>query len=408
MPADQSLNGLRGLLILTAKARNTCRTVCGRKAQLVYMATNLYGVLRRLQQEASTARSALSRPGTTCNQDLEALCTESSVTLNDTSSFLLAYKALGHYEDKLLGDWEFASFTDRQKDIIDHFGSEIMRHAYHASRILIVASTDSLGELQEQLDYSTGYPLSAILNDLTARLMANGDVRLTMLVDVSENEPILWVALRDELLTKALSKDFLKRHRKIILRYVRALERRSAFTKNSTEHVQGMSMYAETCNAKRTSPSGKDENGGKRPRTNKDASNNESHNTHSADPKFFRFRDPREAFGPGIDHDLLADFVEEDPESSQEHSLSDSVRSIYRALCEDYEPLYEMIIFRGIHQHEQEEKECRGLTHDLEKRVVMALDNLELGQETGLRKIRKMVIDKAQRMLDDLEKIKVQ
>ncbi|KAL8911484.1 MAG: hypothetical protein Q9171_003345 [Xanthocarpia ochracea] len=415
MASDDCKGNLPSLLTQAAKVRVDCRAVCGREAQIVYQATNLYGVLRRLQQEASTARSSLSISNTTYNDDLVALYTECMLTLEETSDFLLAYKTLGHYEDKILGSWEFASFTERQKSVINHFGSEIMRHTHDASRILVVASADSLGELRDQLDYGAGNSLSAILNDLTALLMANGDLRLSMLVKGLGNEQVLWEALHDELLARALGEAFLDRRRKVILRYVRALERRSGFSANleaSTNEGVAKSTGTECKNsAKRKSLPGAGDTGRKRARTMEGQSDDPPDTDHSnpiSANKFFRFRDPRITFGPDVDDDLLADFLEEEDQPSQENSLRDQIRDTYRVLCEDHEPRYEMMIFQVTGGNKNDEKQYAGLTYEIEKRIVMKLDNLELGQDPSLRNLRKMIINKVQKMLDDLDRIKTQ
>ncbi|KAL8643640.1 MAG: hypothetical protein Q9226_008221, partial [Calogaya cf. arnoldii] len=357
--ASSKLCDLRSLMKQAAQTRIDCRDVCGSKARIVYSATNLFGVLRRLQQEATMARSSLNTSNSTCNESLTALCSEITSLLKETSDFLLAYKTLGYYEVKILGSWEFGSFTEAQKSIIAHFDSEIMRLTYTASRSLITASAGSLGELGEQLDYGTGTPLSPILNDLTARLMANGDLRLSMLMKGSENEDILWEALQYELLGMSLDKACLHRHKKVVLRYVGALERRSGFSGSSGTPIDSGTKTGE-------------------PTT----------------------------FGPGVVDDLLADFLEEEEQPSKEHALRSQLRDAYRILYEDYEPQYELTVFFEAGQDKQDSKLVAGLIHDIENRVVMKLDNLELGQDASLRNLRKMIINKAQKMLDDLEKIK--
>ncbi|KAL8873689.1 MAG: hypothetical protein Q9198_006985, partial [Flavoplaca austrocitrina] len=61
-----------------------------------------------------------------------------------------------------------------------------------------------------------------------------------------------------------------------------------------------------------------------------------------------------------------------------------------------------------IGQKVHDEKKISGLIHEIENKVVMKLDNLELSKDEVLRNLRKMIINKAQKMLDDLEKIKAE
>ncbi|KAL8979746.1 MAG: hypothetical protein Q9205_005001 [Flavoplaca limonia] len=412
-------DNMQSLAQQAAKTRVDCRTVCGSKASILYSVTSLYGVLRRIHQESTIARSSLHTSASPNNKSLTSLCNDSAKILTETSDFLHTCKTLGYYEDRIVGSWEFGSFTEGQKSVIDHFDSEIMRLAYTASRLLIMASAESLGELREQLDYGTGSPLSPTLNDLTARLMANGDVRLSMLVKGPENEQILWDALRHELLGMSLDKAFLHRHKKVVLRYVRALERRSGFSGDREAPAISLAKMIETAQssrAKRRSLSDEEDSGEKRRRTSgeglDDSRNADTsqvaHLTTRSGGMPFRFRDPRKTFGPDVDNDLLADFLEEEKQPAQANTLRDQIRDIYQVLCKDYEAQYEMTIFFEIGQKVHDKKKISGLIHEIENEVVMKLDNLELGKNEVLRNMRKMIINKAQKMLDDLEKIKAE
>ncbi|KAL9626800.1 MAG: hypothetical protein Q9204_007030 [Flavoplaca sp. TL-2023a] len=417
--SSPKVEDLQPLVTQAAKTRVDCQTVCGSKASILYSTTNLYGVLRRIQQEATIPRSSLHNSTPTSNKALAALRSEVVEILMETSEFLHACKTLGYYEDKLVGSWEFGSFTEGQRSVIDHFDSEIMRLAYTASRLLIMASAESLGELREQLDYGTGSPLSHTLNDLTARLIANGDLRLSMLVKGCENEHVLWDALQHELLGISLDKAFLHRHKKVVLRYIRALERRSGFSADPEVPVNSLAKMIETAqnsSAKRRSLGSQEDSGPRKRRTSGERSDDPqdsdisptAHLKTSKEGMPFRFRDPRVAFGSDVDNDLLADFLEEEEQPSQADTVRNRIRDIYRVLCEDYEAVFETTIFFETGQKVHDEKKISGLIHEIENKVVIKLDNLELGKDEVLRNLRKMIINKAQKMLDDLEKIKAE
>ena len=72
-----------------------------------------------------------------------------------------------------------------------------------------------------------------------------------------------------------------------------------------------------------------------------------SNKRRSGDKSFFRFCDPKETSGPGIDHDLFADFLEEDVQSSQQHGLGNQIGYIYRNLSDDHEPRWEFLALDG-------------------------------------------------------------
>ncbi|KAI4253895.1 MAG: hypothetical protein L6R42_007407 [Xanthoria sp. 1 TBL-2021] len=237
------------------------------------------------------------------------------------------------------------------------------------------------------------------------------------MVICDENEQILWKALQHELLGISLDKVFLHRHKKVVLRYVRAPQRRSGFSGSSEAPLTGGAETTKTVqnsSAKRRSLCTGDDAGGKRARTSGERSEDPrlfdapetAHSKTKNGGIPFRFRDPRITFGPDFDDDLLADFVEQEDQPSLGHTLRNQMRDSYRTLYEDFEPKYEMTIFFESGQNRHDDKLIPGLIHEIETRVVMKLDNLELGQDATLRNLRKMIINEAQKMLDDLEKIK--
>ena len=422
MDPHEVINGRLLPIRLAAKTRSLCGDVCGVQAQIFNSTTNLYGVLRRLRTECGRNRSPFNRPGADCREDFESLSSGCRGILDDVHKYLLAFKTLNRYEAAIDGKWEL---TVRQNATIDHFESEITTYTLRLSQILIAASAEMLGGLDEQLDHSTGIALSAPLNDLTARLVANtprlvanGDIRLSMLVKGQGNEEVLWGALQTQLLGNGLEQSLLARHKRAILRYVRALERRSTFGQG----VEATSADKPTARVKLEAKNDEDRKTHERTKQEADPKTNTSdkkrtrskedespelpgsNKRRSGDKSFFRFRDPKETFGPDIDHDLLADFLEEEVQSSQQHGLRNQIRYIYRNLSEDYEPRWE---FLALDRRDWDEKEHRVLAYDIENRVVLKLDNLDMtGIDSKLRELRKMIVKKAQHMLDELEKIK--
>ena len=384
---------------------------------------NLYGVLRRLQQEANRAGSALNKSDWAYLEELRSLCMDCRLNLDDVNSFLLAHKTVKNYEVRILGTLES---TNRERAIIEHFSSEIQNQADLFSGLLVVATTDSLSGLDEQLNDSTGRAISTMLNDLTSLLIANGDIRSTMLVR-SSNEEFFWGKIQEQLLSKGLEKAFINQNRKAMLRYIRALERKSAFGSSEISCQDDIrdklvKVESEGCKAsnthggtKRKSDSGVEVKDRKRARSNLGQSQR-SHNSSKANAKrsatndeadrFFRFRNPRTVFGPEVDNDFLADFLEEEESSSQQNGLRHQIRDIYRTISEDFEPRYELCVFQKSHQMGVNEKEHRALSNEIEKNVVFKLDQLQLGSHDDLRSLRKMIVLKAQQMLDDLDKLK--
>lgn len=190
--------------------------------------------LRRLHQEASQDWSLLLTSASR-REELERLSASCKKDCKDTISFLLAYKTLCDHENDLFGRGEFASFSDRQKIILSRLQSSFMDHASHLSDILIATSAESLdGKVQLNGDEDV---LGFAVNGITSRMVATGEFRLSMLARYPGNEEKLWLDLKYPLLDNGFSEVYLTEHRKIILAYVRALEKGSAYVGRADAQV---------------------------------------------------------------------------------------------------------------------------------------------------------------------------
>lgn len=209
MASDDSLGSIQSLVQFSAKAWKAIREVCGAKSDLAEEAANLWGVLKRSQEEASKALSSLSNPDTRCGEDFTLLCDSCENILSDSNSIVRAYGALSDHEQKVVGfGIQFGSFSGRQEEVLNYFRVNFIEHAKRFSRLLITAATESMGQLK-RVYIPAGEVLSFAVNATTCRLMAHHEFRFSVLLRGPGNAEALWQELSRLLSIEGFRKAFL-------------------------------------------------------------------------------------------------------------------------------------------------------------------------------------------------------
>lgn len=107
------------------------------------------------------------------------------------------------------------------------------------------------------------------------------------------------------------------------------------------------------------------------------------------------------------DDEFLTEFLNEVPfHTAAPLSLRDRMRKLYRTFCWTYESKCEALLSERAGHDTSDIKKYSGLIHEVESQVVLKLDQLHLGEDQELRRIRKKIINKVQGVLDELEKAK--
>lgn len=442
MASNNSPSLIRPLVQLAAKTKKTSDAVCGELAEITLKLKNLYGVLRRLQEEANKAGSALNRHGATCREGLTASSDNCKLSLSNCDEFLLAYETLNDQEKRLLASRENTPFSSRQKAIMKLFCSQFSHLGIHLSELLVAASMDSLGRTKERMD-GAGQAVRFAVNRFTARLIASNDLSMSALVQSHKYEDTLWAKLYDELLGDGFSGSFLAPYRNVILAYVKALERRNAFDSGADSQHDNKGDFC-------TSPEPDDRDhpkpygDGEGNQTSTYPKNRENHHrgapsrkrtrssgghsrqipqetktetvpssTDNGAGRGYQFTDPAIVFKkfleeeePSLqDDEILADFLKEEDDLNQYSNLRNQMRHICSKLCGEYEARLKTLLNQNPTSTAQKNKEFLSLDFGIEKDVMSELDQPKFGTDE-LRSLRKKIINKAHRMLRELETAK--
>ena len=214
---------LQRLVQLAAKAWKMSGELCGHKVATTQDLLNLYGVLKRVDCWGNLNYTADTQ------EEVEILLDTCKKVLSQTVSFLGAYQTMGEHEERLFGKQflEFGSFSCRQTEILEELRKKFNHHAERFSYVLILASKQLVGKKQQLKGGKDA--LGFAVEGLTARMMAKGEFRLSMLARYPDNEPTLWAECHKGLSEKGFSEDFLARHREAVLVYVRTLDHPSAY-----------------------------------------------------------------------------------------------------------------------------------------------------------------------------------
>lgn len=440
MAFNDSSRRVRHLVKLASEIQHIIRYLCGAGDGLTTKAANLVAVLLRLEKEAAKSHSPLNRHGDMLKEDLTRLSDDCQKTLNDTASFLSKYRALTEHERRLLDSQETIFFNDRHKDVSLKLWADFNNYAFEISLITVEASMSLIGQLEADM-FAAGYTLRMAVNRVTADLLANNNPSITMVARHPGGRTTLWKELQRKLLTEGLSGRVVNQHRERILTYVKALVESSASEDSagaSTSYKGDSDRPPGGCSGDCDTYHHEDDEGfiGKTPSRKRTRSDGDESRQTRRDTKTDSFQsptqperntiwvpsDPRQVFRsfweregselPDGDDDTLTKFLNEKlsfgqtQERLQQLSLRDQVRAIYRSLSFEYEPQYKALLSERFSEAGQCLNDYVVLIHGIDYKVINKMDELHHNDDTDLRAIRKKIIDKANRILEDLEVVK--
>ena len=437
MAFNTAKDELQKLIQHATNTRHIAQAICGLQHDLTHEILNLYRVLRRLQREVYRDESPLLRLGDTRKNELKSYSEGCAKILDDSNDFLTKYRELCDLKKSILQSEIELPFSAADKEVLNKFRSDLIYYVFQLSQITVKASMDSLGEVKDQID-SAGFTLRFALNTIAARILAENQICISALAEHPKGDTTLWEELHQALIDEGLASSFVKEYRKPILAYIKALERRTAFegidppgnsASNSGFYNKDTNKFSRrdsdaTCG---TGLSKDSQDGGMPPLSRKRTRSNEewsrkTSKTNSFEsskepttPRGFRFSDPMKVFqtfmereGAKIaDDEILSDFINEKAAYMRVPTdPRDQLREIYRSFCDDYEHRCETLLAQIPGQDNKDIKEYSGLINFIDKRVILELDGIDLGDDDDLRAIRRKIIVKMQRILERLEAAK--
>ena len=282
---------------------------------------------------------------------------------------------------------------------------------------------DSVGAVRDQID-ETGeaHALRFAVTRITSRLMASGDMANSAVTKASVHDGSLWGKIHSRLLKEGFAGAFIEQRRKIIMAFVLALEKSSTY---STESPASRTRdHGPTHIHYRSEP---EDSGGEYTRKHRRktpsrkrarSAGNESRKAHcgngTRETRFVRFEDPEMVFGsPNANDDISTDYPKDEPASfspsrgtSSQTYLRQQLEEINDALYDNYAPRYQALLSQKFSQTPELVRRYEALINELDKQVIDKIDGLQPGTDEALRSLRKKIVDRAQRMLSDLETAK--
>lgn len=423
MARNNTMHEIQSLLHLSTSVEERLLDVHGLHERLLHEVVLLLTALRRLQQEASKGRGPLNRRGDVRKKDFTSISDNCERSLQDCDEIL---KSLKTTERKDRGGFPtkfIHPLSSNDRIILDSHQLNIQRYTSSFCYILVRVSVDSVGAVRDQID-ETGeaHALRFAVTRITSRLMASGDIASSVKTKASVDDGSLWGKIHSRLLKEGFAGGFIEQRRKIILAFVLALEQSSAYSIESPASRTG--DHGSTYIHNR--PEAKDLDGEytrihrrktpSRKRTR--SAGNESRKAHcgngTRETRFVRFADPEVVFGSPVTNDYTSpDCVLPEPASyhltpgdSSQKYLRQQIEDIDEALYHNYAPRYEALLSQKSGQSALLVRRYDALIDEMDKQVIDKLDRLQLGSDERLRSFRKKIVDRAQRMLSDLETAK--
>ena len=431
MASESLMDDVQALIRRASNIRDTIQEICDVQLDFTRDAENFHCVLYRLQQELTRDSSPLNRIEDIRRLELKGYCDNCLRNLDEIDHFLTRCKTYHDLQTSILHPKDKIPLSGTDRKILSKLREDFIYYAFHISHLTVKASMESLSEAKELAD-NAGFMLRYAVNYVTAGLLAKNE---------RPRGDCLWEDVFYTLRRDGFSDAFLKEHRSSILTYVKAIERKTAF-----EHIREPPVGNKGCGTaqweaaqegryrksdydSQSSNNYDDSEDPWRPLSRKRTRSNEENSrqtrrdnrTDDFQPQSstkpnskngFRFSDPLKVFqafkekdAKFSDEEILADFLDEKPAHSP--NVRDDVREIYRAYDDKYDQRCESLISKRTSQDRKKDvKEYVGLIDEVERQVLDKLDELHLADDTPLRAIRKKIIDKVKKVLEDLEKAK--
>ena len=414
------MHGIQSLIQLSTCVEDRLRDVYGLHETLLREVEILSTALRRLQQEASKERSPLNRRGDVRRKDFVSIFDSCERSLEDCNEILKNLRTSQRKERAAIPAKVIYSLSNNDRIVLDTQQVNLKGYTSSFCYILVRVSVDSVGAVKQQLD-ETGeaHALRFAVTRITSRLMASGDIASSAMTKASVDDGSLWGKIHGRLLKEGFAGGFIEQRRKIILAFVLALEQSSAYSIGLSAQRTGPTRIHH-----RSEPEDSDgefirnhrRKGPSRKRTC--SAGNESRKAHCGngirETRFVRFANPEVVYGSPDANDYTSpDYVLPEPASyyttsgtSSQTYLRQQLEDINEALYHNYVPRYQALLSQKFNQTPHLLRRYDALIDEMDKQVIDKLDGLQLGSDEGLRSFRKKIVDRAQRILGDLETAK--
>ena len=213
---------------LAWKIVQNTRKACGEHDELTQEALGLHMVLRRLEQEISKPESPLNRSGDTYKEEIEIIIRGCSKVLRVLDTMLEKYNRLSEEERSWRKLWQKIRFGNGEIADLHDLRSKMVTNTSALSLILNMASLGSLGRIEKQMEGDLK-EIKIAVHGTAARLIAKSNDEGSVLTSYSNDDKSVWKEFRRDLCRDGFSSSDLKRHRALIMAYIKELGDRGLF-----------------------------------------------------------------------------------------------------------------------------------------------------------------------------------
>ena len=236
---------------LAWKTVQNTRKACGEHDELTQEVLGLHIVLRRLKQEISKPESPLNRTGDTYKEEIEIITRGCSKVLRVLDTILEKYNRLSEEERSWRKLWQKIRFGNGEIADLQDLRSKMVTNTSALSLTLNMASLGSLGRIEKQM---TGdlQEIKIAINGNAACLIAKSNDEGSILTSYANDDKSVWKQFRRDLCRDGFSSSDLKRHRALIMAYIRELGDRGLFDESyggglkSVEELEVSNAYPAT------------------------------------------------------------------------------------------------------------------------------------------------------------------
>ena len=204
------------------------RKACGEHDELTQEVLGLHIVLRRLEQEISKPESPLNRSGDTYKEETEIIIRGCSKVLRVLDTILEKYNRLSEEERSWRKLWQKIRFGNGEIADLQDLRSKMVTNTSALSLTLNMASLGSLGRIEKQMKGDL-QEIKIAIHGTAARLIAKSNDEGSILTSYANDDKSVWKEFRRDLCRDGFSSSDLKRHRALIMAYIKELGDRGLF-----------------------------------------------------------------------------------------------------------------------------------------------------------------------------------
>ena len=213
---------------LAWKTVQNTRKACGEHDELTQEVLGLHIILRRLEQEISKPESPLNRSGDTYKEEIEIIIRGCSKVLRVLDTILEKYNRLSEEERSWRKLWQKIRFGNGQIADLHDLRRKMVTNTSALSLTLNMASLGSLGRIEKQMEGDLK-EIKIAVHGTAARLIANSNDEGSVLTSYANDDKSVWKEFRRDLCRDGFSSSDLKRHKTLIMAYIKELGDRGLF-----------------------------------------------------------------------------------------------------------------------------------------------------------------------------------